>query len=213
MRSNVKKSIFLLLCISLLLILHQQSFGEATVKLVDIHKLDPNIIIDLKYATKDNFTGQIVYPVNKCYLREEVAKKLSKVQKKLNKIGLGLKVWDAYRPLSVQYKFWELVPDPRYVADPKTGSNHNRGAAVDVTLVDSKGKELLMPTKFDDFSEKASGSYMDLPEEAIKNRELLKKYMTEEGFEAFASEWWHFNDKNIKNYPILDIPLEKVEGK
>lgn len=213
MKSYLKNHLFFLVFIGLLLIFQSQAYGEAKVKLVDIHKLDPNIIIDLKYATRDNFTGQVVYPVNKCYLREEVATKLLKVQKKLNKIGLGLKIWDAYRPLSVQYKFWELVPDPRYVADPKTGSNHNRGAAVDVTLVDSKGKELLMPTEFDDFTEKASGDYMNLPKEAIKNRDLLKKYMTEEGFEPMATEWWHFNDKNIKNYPILDIPLDKVEAK
>ncbi|OQA14816.1 MAG: D-alanyl-D-alanine dipeptidase [bacterium ADurb.Bin363] len=141
-----------------------------------------------------------------------MAKKLLKVQKKLKKIGLGLKIWDAYRPLSVQYKFWELVPDLRYVADPKVGSNHNRGAAVDVTLVDSKGKELPMPTEFDDFTEKAGRNYNKLPKEVIKNRKLLEDYMVSEGFLPLPTEWWHFDYKNIKDYPVLDIPLEEVKS-
>ncbi|HPZ10338.1 MAG TPA: D-alanyl-D-alanine dipeptidase, partial [Candidatus Eremiobacteraeota bacterium] len=208
-----KKSVlFLLLSIILFITFHQTSGQVPEVKLVDIGKADPTIIIDLRYATEDNFTGKKVYSVNIAYLRPEVAKKLLKVQKKLKKIGLGLKIWDAYRPLSVQYKFWELVPDLRYVADPKVGSNHNRGAAVDVTLVDSKGKELPMPTEFDDFTEKAGRNYNKLPKEVIKNRKLLEDYMVSEGFLPLPTEWWHFDYKNIKDYPVLDIPLEEVKS-
>lgn len=186
--------------------------AEQQVKLVDLQKLDPTIVVELVYATDDNFTGQAVYPAgSRAYLREEVAEKLLRVQKKLNKIGFGLKVWDAYRPLSVQYKFWEIYPVPGFVADPKTGSNHNRGAAVDVTLVDSEGKELSMPTKFDDFSEKAGRDYYDLPAKVIKNRQILEDYMVSEGFVPLRTEWWHFDDEHVKNYPILDIPIDKVK--
>ena len=186
--------------------------AETEADLVDIQDLDPTIIVDLKYATEDNFTGQRVYPEDaKAYLRLEVAEKLVEVHKKLQEIGLGLKVFDAYRPHSVQYKFWELVPDTRYVADPELGSNHNRGAAVDVTLVDLEGNELVMPTGFDDFSEKARRDYYALSEEAIKNRELLEEYMFEGGFIPLPSEWWHFDDENIYEYSILDIPLDEVK--
>ena len=187
--------------------------AEQQVKLVDLQKLDPTIVVELIYTTKDNFTGQAVYPPgSRAYLREEVAEKLLRVQKKLKKIGLSLKIWDAYRPLSVQYKFWEIYPVPGFVADPKIGSNHNRGAAVDVTLVDSKGKELAMPTKFDDFTEKAGRDYYDLPAEAIKNRQILEDYMVSEGFVPLRTEWWHFDDENVKKYPVLDIPIDKVKS-
>lgn len=200
-----------ILLLSILLLLSFIVIAAAEVDLVEIKDLDPTIIIDLKYATEDNFTGRIVYNCNRAYLREEAAESLVKIQEKLREKGLGLKIWDAYRPHSVQYKFWELVPDPRYVADPSLGSNHNRGGAVDVTLVDLEGNELLMPTGFDDFSEKAAIDYYNLPEEAIKNRELLQEYMMSEGFYTIETEWWHFDYEKTGEYDILDIPLEEIE--
>ncbi len=177
---------------------------------IDLEELDPSIAIDIRYATANNFAGQQVYPIAKCFLRRNVALKLKKVHDALKKQGLGLKVYDGYRPLSVQKIFWELVPDTRYVADPKEGSKHNRGAAVDLTLVDESGEELLMPTEFDDFTIKAHRDCMDLPKEAIQNRELLEKAMAELGFVGYQSEWWHFDDAEWKAYPIEDISLEEL---
>lgn len=186
------------------------SFAQE-VDLVDVSKLDSTIIIDLKYATADNFMGDTLYSANICLLRKDVAKRLIEVQKELRKMGLGLKIWDGYRPYSVQKKMWEKVHDARYVADPAKGSNHNRGAAVDVTLVDKNGNELEMPTGFDDFSKKAGSNYPNVSPEAKKNRELLKKVMMKHGFRPITSEWWHFNDKDIKKYSILDVPLDVFE--
>ncbi len=208
-----KSALYISILIISLCFIITGAIAQEEADLVDIQALDPTIIVELKYATDDNFAGQRVYPADsKAYLRLEVAEKLVRVQEKLQEIGLGLKVFDAYRPHAVQYKFWELVPDPRYVADPALGSNHNRGAAVDVTLVDSEGNELLMPTGFDDFTEKAHRDYYDLPEEAIKNRELLEEYMTAEGFVPLPTEWWHFDDEYVCDYPVLDIPLDEVKS-
>lgn len=182
--------------------------GRETEPLVDLAKLDSTIVIDLKYATTDNFLGKKVYNSARCLLRKTVAERLIRVQKRLNKTGLGLKVWDAYRPLSVQRKFWEYCPDPRYVAPPEKGSRHNRGAAVDVTLVDSSGHELEMPTRFDDFSKRAAPDYPDVSPEARKNRKILIDAMTAEGFKGISSEWWHFDAPAYLQYPILDIQLD-----
>ena len=130
---------------------------------------------------------------------------LNLVQLALEKQGLGLKIFDGYRPLSVQKVFWKLMPDAFYVADPKMGSKHNRGASVDLTLVDQFGKELSMPSEFDEFSEKASRRYMGCSKEARKNRELLEKMMKAEGFIPFEHEWWHFDDPEWESYPVLDL--------
>jgi D-alanyl-D-alanine dipeptidase len=178
--------------------------------LVLVSDLDPTIVIDLKYATEDNFVGEVLYDTSLCYLRKSVAERLVRVQKRLRKNGLGLKIWDAYRPLSVQWKMWELVPDPRYVADPRIGSRHNRGAAVDVTLVDAQGRELVMPTGFDDFSEKAHRNYMDLPDSVLQRRALLEAAMTAEGFLPLPTEWWHFDAPGWEKYPVLDVDLKEV---
>ncbi|MBN2090527.1 D-alanyl-D-alanine dipeptidase [candidate division KSB1 bacterium] len=182
--------------------------ARETEPLVDLAKLDSTVIIDLKYATTDNFLGKKVYNCARCLLRKSVAERLIRVQKRLNKIGLGLKVWDAYRPLSVQRKFWEFCPDPRYVAPPDKGSRHNRGAAVDVTLVDSLGNELEMPTKFDDFSRRAAPDFPDVSPAARKNRKILIDAMTAEGFKGISSEWWHYDAPAYLKYPILDIQLD-----
>jgi zinc D-Ala-D-Ala dipeptidase len=181
-----------------------EPFSKA--KLVDIQQLSPKIKLDLRYKTKENFLGKAVYPPTaSCLLRPEVAKQLAAVQKSLEAQKLGLKVFDCYRPLSVQHKMWKIMPDDRYVANPKVGSRHNRGAAVDLTLIDLSGKELEMPTKFDDFSKKAHANYAGASKTAIRNRKLLKSVMEKQGFSGIATEWWHFDGRNSKQYELLDI--------
>ncbi|MBS0650867.1 MAG: D-alanyl-D-alanine dipeptidase [Verrucomicrobia bacterium] len=178
--------------------------------LVDIQSINPRIRVDIRYATSNNFIGKPVYPCAKCYLRRKVAMKLDQIQRRLEKIGLGLKIFDGYRPLSAQKVFWDYCPDPRFVAPPDKGSKHNRGAAVDLTLVDQEGKELKMPTGFDDFTDKAHRSYERLPKEVLHNRMLLESVMSEQGFIPLASEWWHFDDEEVEKYPIEDIALDQL---
>jgi len=206
MNRNVKR---IWLGVSILLVLAGMLFSQETTDLVNLASLDSTIIIDLKYATADNFFGDTLYTANICLLRRAVADRLIEVQRDLREQGYGLKVWDGYRPLSVQQKMWEKVPNDNYVADPKTGSNHNRAAAVDVTLVDLAGNELEMPTRFDDFSEKAGSAYPHVSELALKHRTILQEAMCRHGFETITSEWWHFNDKDRRVYSVLDIPLDR----
>lgn len=177
---------------------------------VDIEKLDQTILVDVRYATKNNFTKEVLYSLPKCFLRKKVAEQLIQVQKKLQERGLGLKVFDAYRPSSVQKKLWKVFPNPQFVANPSIGSKHSRGASVDITLVDREGKELEMPTPFDDFTEKAHRDYPDLPPNVIANRELLETVMQEQGFLPLPSEWWHFDANDWKKYPIVDLSLEEL---
>ncbi len=179
--------------------------------LIDIQSINPRIRVDIRYATANNFVGRPVYSRAKCFLRRKVAMKLDAIQQQLEKMGLGLKLWDGYRPLSVQKVFWEIMPDERYVAPPQIGSRHNRGAAVDLTLVDKEGKELKMPTDFDDFSLKAHRNYERLPKDVIYNRMLLENVMSEYGFIPMPSEWWHFDDAEGESYPIEDRSLEELE--
>lgn len=179
--------------------------------MVNILHINPTIRLDIRYATDNNFTHKKVYRRAECYLRQATALKLDAVQRELQeKHRLGLKIFDGYRPQSVQFIFWELVPDERYVADPNKGSRHNRGAAVDVTLVDHAGNQLIMPTDFDDFTEKAHRDYMSLPAEAIKNRQILENVMVKHGFVGIQTEWWHFDDKDWQQYAVLDIPFEEL---
>lgn len=180
-------------------------------KLVDIKSINPNIVSDIRYATTNNFLEQKLYPVAKCALRKEVAEKLSKVQKDLEEIGLGLKVFDCYRPLSVTKKMWEVLPDSRYVANPAKGSRHNRGAAVDVSLVDLKtGIELEMPTAYDDFSQKAWRNYDGNELQVQKNSDLLASMMKKNGFEPLITEWWHFDFEGWEKFSILDVSLDEI---
>jgi len=178
--------------------------------LIDLSLVNPRIILDIKYATSDNFVGKPVYTLAKAYLRESVAEKLNRVQEGLERNGLGLKVWDAYRPLPVQQTFWDMVPDERYVADPQKGSVHNRGAAVDLTLIDADGNELAMPTGFDDFTQKAHHGYKELSDEVIFHRDLLLTAMVAQGFTPFATEWWHYNDANVDSYSLLSTTFEEL---
>lgn len=175
--------------------------------IIDIRSLDTTIVLDIRYATSNNFTHTVLYPAAKAKLRRVAAESLVSVQKELRSQGLGLKIYDGYRPLAIQYKLWEIVPNPDFVADPKKGSRHNRGAAVDLTIIDSLGNELEMPTGYDDFTEKASHEYMDLPEQAISNRAVLLEVMTRHGFQPIKSEWWHYDFRGWDQFDILDEPL------
>ena len=174
-----------------------------------LSSLDEDIVIQLKYATTDNFTKKIIYPNTVCVLRKNTAGKLAKANTQLEKLGYRIKVWDAYRPVYVQKIFWDIVKDNRFVANPKTGGSiHNRGSAVDVTLVDRNGTELTMPSKFDDFSSNGYRSNSKITKEAKKNMDLLTKYMVASGFTTINTEWWHFEDSNSRDYKIADINLK-----
>jgi len=173
--------------------------------LVELGSVNAKILQELRYATPNNFLKTAVYSDNRCRLLADVAGKLAKVQQRLEKEGLGLKVYDCYRPPSVQKKMWALVPDERYVANPNTGgSNHNRGAAVDLTLVDSQGNELAMPTEFDAFVPEAAHRSLAVPAEKRALRMLLRTVMEEVGLEAFETEWWHYQLPGAKSLPILE---------
>ncbi len=179
--------------------------------IVNVWKLDTTIVLDIRYATTNNFTGKQVYDEAKFFLRSEPAQKILEVQKELKALGLGLKIFDGYRPLSIQRKFWEIMPDERYVANPEKGSRHNRGAAVDLTLVDKYGNEIPMPTPYDDFTEKASRNYMDFPAQIIINRKFLEDIMLKYGFEGLPTEWWHFDYNGWEKYDILDVDFKILE--
>lgn len=172
----------------------------------------PLIVLDLRYATTNNFMHRRMYPAktNDTYLRLPAAKALLQVQQELNKKGLGIKIFDAYRPYSVTEKFWELVHDERYVADPKKGSGHNRGIAVDLTIIDLKtGNELNMGTGFDNFTDTAHLDFVALPKDVLANRQLLKETMEKYGFNLFASEWWHYSWTDPEKFEILDLDISK----
>jgi D-alanyl-D-alanine dipeptidase len=176
---------------------------------VDVHTTSPDVKVEMRYAGSDNFTGKRIYGCGRCYLRPETAAKIALAEQALKKRGLSLKMWDCYRPLAAQRQFWALVPDPRFVADPKTGSAHNRGSAVDVTLVDAEGKELEMPTGFDDFSPQAGHGETRLPAKVIENRRVLAEAMEKAGFRKLESEWWHYEDGDGK-VEIIDVPFDEL---
>ena len=166
-----------------------------------------DIPLDIRYATENNFTGQQLYAEARCFLRPGTAGKLREVEAELREQGLGLKLFDCYRQLSVQRKMWALVPDERYVADPVKGSRHNRGAAVDLTLVRQDGSELQMPTGYDEFTDKAHRNYMQLSPEALRNRTTLEHVMTKHGFVGMPTEWWHFDDSEWQRYPVMNLDM------
>ena len=191
-------------------LLSQGVFYAEENPLVDLKNYIPGLHFEIRYATPDNFVNEILYPEARCLLRKEVAEKLKRVQEALQAKSLSLKLFDGYRPLSVQKKMWAKFPVPGYVADPAKGSNHNRGAAVDLTLTDSQGKELPMPSAYDEFSKRAHRDYQGGTVEERKNRQTLEEAMKKEGFVGITTEWWHFDDANAKNYPVLDLPFSSV---
>ena len=168
---------------------------------VEMKVLDSSFVYDIRYATTNNFVHQKMYPCAKCYLRGIVAKALLKIQKELRKKNLRLKFFDCYRPGKVQENLWHINPDPHYVANPKYGSMHNRGLAVDLTIVDKNDKELDMGTPFDYFGKKAYHAYKNFPDTVLKNRMFLKKLMQKYNLEPITSEWWHYSYRK-KNFPV-----------
>lgn len=178
---------------------------------VNVKDYIPDIYIELRYATENNFTGNKIYDFDQAYLRYGTVKKLLEVQKNLKANGYSLKIWDAYRPFSAQIKLWEAYPDGRYVANPKYGmKDHNLGGTVDITLVKDNGDEIPMPTDFDEFSKRADRNYGDIEdEEAVYNVMILQNAMLEAGFIGYEEEWWDYSD-TVKYEPIdYEIQTEK----
>ena len=167
---------------------------DSAKRLINVSAAIPGIFLDLRYNSHHNFTQKKLYQkANSTYLRLPAANALQLVQKELNEKGLGIKIWDAYRPYAATELMWELVKDERYTANPAKGSGHNRGLAVDLTLVELKsGKELNMGTGFDNFSDTAHHDFKSLPQEVLTNRDLLKTIMSKHGFKALETEWWHY---------------------
>jgi len=161
----------------------------------------PSVRTELRYATENNFTGQVIYSFDEAWLRYGTVRKLAKAQELLSEQGYTLLIWDAFRPTAAQWKLWEVFPDPVYVANPEKGySSHSCGNTVDVTLVTSDGETVEMPTGFDDFSSLADRDYSDVPEEAAQNALLLETIMADCGFKPYKGEWWHFSD--IDTYSV-----------
>ena len=179
-----------------------------TTELIDMSEVVPRLKTNVKYATKDNFTGQKLYTIGKAFGTIPVANALKVINDSLSKDGLGLMVFDAYRPRAIQWFLWDIYPDPNFVADPRSGSRHNRGAAVDLTLYDIEtGEELAMPTPFDDFSPQAGQNYQDLPEDVKRNRQMLRDVMTRNGFQIITSEWWHYDHTGSIDYPLKEAQM------
>lgn len=179
--------------------------------LVEVASTDPRIRVRTVYATPDNFVGEVLYPVSRTYLRRSAMERLSRVQTRLEARGLGLIVYDGYRPWSVTKRMWEVVGDPDFVADPSRGSRHNRGMAVDCGLVDAAGRPVPMPTEFDAFVAEAR-SDAEVPEPMRSNRDALIEAMEAEGFRVLGSEWWHFDAEGWEERALLDVPIEALEA-
>jgi D-alanyl-D-alanine dipeptidase len=192
----------------------QQIKAHPETRLVEIKKYIPGIVLDIRYATTNNFTHHQMYREAKAFARLPVVMALRDVEAELKTKGLGIKIYDAYRPYAITVKFYEVALDTNFVADPRKGSKHNRGCAIDMSLIDLKtGKELDMPTGFDSFSKKAASNYMALPQQEIANREILRNAMQTHGFVEIPSEWWHFDFNGWQKYPLLDIPFSEIADK
>ena len=171
---------------------------------VNLKEYSSDFVYDMKYATEDNFLKAKVYDCAECYLRYKTVKALIKANEAFMKEGLRIKLYDCYRPLDIQKRMWAIVSNPEYVADPAKGSIHNRGGAVDITLVDNNGVALDMGTSFDFFGPEAGHNYQNLSNEVKQNRVFLKQIMQENGFVSFDSEWWHYN--------LLNASKDKVSN-
>lgn len=182
--------------------------------LVEIVKLDDTIKLDIRYATTNNFVGKTIYKEARAFLQRPAADALVRIHQDLKKQNLGLVIFDGYRPLSATKLFWEVTPaaKKKFVANPKNGSRHNRGCAVDLSLFDVKtGENLDMPTDFDDFTERAAIDFAGAPERQKKNREILRRAMESDGFQVYAAEWWHYDFQNCPENRILDIPFSEIK--
>jgi D-alanyl-D-alanine dipeptidase len=181
--------------------------------LVELTTLDNTIKLDIRYATADNFVGRPVYPEARAFLQKPAAKAVVDVHKKLKKKGLGIVIFDGYRPWTITKLFWDVVPEDKrkFVADPAKGSKHNRGCAVDLSIFDLKTGALIdMPSGYDEFTERASPNYTGGTDQQRANRDMLRKLMEDEGFTVNPNEWWHFDFKNWQDYAIYDISFAEA---
>ncbi len=172
--------------------------------LVNLNNKNSEIILDLRYATTNNFTNKILYKTKECLIHKVAYEHLCIAEDIAKKLGYKLKIFDAYRPVNVQKKLWDILPDANFIAPPKKGSPHSRGVAVDLTLVDGNNNELDMGTEFDEFSRLSYHGCFDISRESYKNRLLLLGIMTDSGWDFFRNEWWHYQLFNSKRYPIID---------
>jgi D-alanyl-D-alanine dipeptidase len=187
----------------------QQVRQDPDKQLVELQSL--GIAADVRYATDRNFMKRALYPSAKVYLRAPAARALLEVQRELAQRGIAIKVWDAYRPYTVTEEMWEQIKNPDYVADPASGSRHNRGAAVDLTMTYMRAGDVLsMPTFYDDFTPRAHHDFMKLPAKVIENRTLLRDTMVKHGFEPLPSEWWHYDFKGWERFELLDLPFSAL---
>ena len=190
-------SFVLLVFLSATALLHaQQDTAISDTTFVNLKDYSTDFVYDMKYATEDNFLKAKVYDCAECFLRLKTVKALVKANKKFIRKGYRIQLFDCYRPLDIQKRMWQIVSNPEYVADPAKGSIHNRGGAVDITLVDSNGIALDMGTPFDFFGPEAGHYFENLSDEVKQNRILLKRIMQKSGFIPFNSEWWHYNLNN-----------------
>lgn len=182
-------------------------------ELVELVKLDPTIKLDIRYASKNNFMGKAVYKQRRAFLQRPAAEALVRVNQSLHKQGYGLVVFDGYRPWSVTKVFWDATPEDRkiFVADPTKGSRHNRGSAVDLTLYDLKTSvPVKMPGEYDEMTERSHINYECATPEAKRFREILRSAMEAEGFAVYEPEWWHYDYKDWKEYPIQNIKFSEI---
>lgn len=187
--------------------------ADAAPDLVDLTRFDPRLKFDIRYATPNNFMGRTLYPIARAVAQRPVAEALAKVQTRAEAAGYGLLIFDAYRPWRITRAMWEQTPPAKreFVADPRTGSRHNRGCSIDLTLHQG-GVEATMPSPYDDFTPAAYRSNTAAPPEALRLSHLLEQWMVAEGFVPLANEWWHYDWADWRRYPIMDTPLEEVTG-
>ena len=180
-------------------------------RLVDLQSFIPGIVLDIRYATTNNFMHEQLYPLAKAFLRYPAATALRDAERELAGQNLGLKIFDAYRPYSITERMWEPIKNADFVADPAKGSRHNRGAAVDLTLIDLRsGQELPMPSNYDEFSERAYRKYTGGTPQELANRQLLEDTMKRHGFLPLPSEWWHFDYETWQQFDLMDVKLEDL---
>lgn len=180
-------------------------------ELVDLKKAIPDLTLDIRYATKNNFMKRVMYPEARAFARKPVVAQLKIIQKELRKVGYGLKIYDAYRPYAITIAFYQQASDKNFVANPAKGSKHNRGCAIDLSLIDFKTKkEIPMPTPFDSFAPQAAVSYQNLSPEVLRNRDFLIKTMEAHGFRVLENEWWHYDFIGWQNYELMDIPFKML---
>lgn len=213
MRKSIPRFTTLLLCLILISSVFAQNGppkeeNKREARLVELITLDSTIKLDIRYATDNNFVGRAVYPEARAFLQKPAARALLKVHRKLKKQGLGLVIFDGYRPWTITKLFWEVTPEEKrkFVANPEKGSKHNRGCAVDLSIYDLRTGALVeMPSEYDEFTERASPEYKGGTERQRSNRDLLRSLMENEGFTVNPNEWWHFDYKNWQDYAIYDI--------